>query len=64
MCEPEAGALLKCGLWPATPDKPQTAFSITVLELFHYLSFKSTGSSVERSCLKNNLTLVEVMYSK
>ncbi len=30
--EPEVCTLLKYGLWPATPDKPQTAFSQTTME--------------------------------
>ncbi|CAM4705171.1 unnamed protein product [Leuciscus chuanchicus] len=32
-CEPETCTLLRYGLWPATADKPQTAFSIPLLEL-------------------------------
>ncbi|XP_030597438.1 uncharacterized protein LOC115788522 isoform X2 [Archocentrus centrarchus] len=63
LCEPEACTLLKYGLWPATPDKPQTAFSVALLELFHHLSLECQVS-VEGFCntlrWKNNLTFPEV----
>lgn len=39
-CEPEACTLLRYGIWPATADKPQTAFSIPLLELFVCLSLE------------------------
>ncbi|XP_039669344.1 uncharacterized protein LOC120566769 isoform X1 [Perca fluviatilis] len=62
-CEPEACTLLRYGLWPATADKPQTAFSIPLLELFVCLSLECQVS-VEGFCntlrWKNNLTLAEV----
>lgn len=62
-CEPETCTLLRYGLWPATPDKPQTAFSIPLLELFVCLSLECQVS-VEGFCntlrWKNNLTLAEV----
>ncbi|KAG1930605.1 uncharacterized protein LOC120488660 isoform X1 [Pimephales promelas] len=62
-CEPETCTLLRYGLWPATADKPQTAFSITLLELFVCLSLECQVS-VEGFCntmrWKNNLTLAEV----
>ncbi|CAM4645933.1 unnamed protein product [Leuciscus chuanchicus] len=61
-CEPETCTLLRCGLWPATADKPQTAFSIPLLELFVCLSLECQVS-VEGFCntlrWKNNLTLAE-----
>ncbi|XP_028449680.1 uncharacterized protein LOC114565687 isoform X1 [Perca flavescens] len=63
VCEPEACTLLRYGLWPATADKPQTAFSIPLLELFVCLSLECQVS-VEGFCntlrWKNNLTLAEV----
>ncbi|XP_047671797.1 uncharacterized protein LOC113660582 isoform X4 [Tachysurus fulvidraco] len=62
-CEPETCTLLRYGLWPATADKPQTAFSISLLELFVCLSLECQVS-VEGFCntlrWKNNLTLAEV----
>ncbi|XP_073702528.1 uncharacterized protein [Garra rufa] len=62
-CEPETCTLLRYGLWPATADKPQTAFSIPLLELFVCLSLECQVS-VEGFCntlrWKNNLTLAEV----
>ncbi|KAK2821370.1 hypothetical protein Q7C36_020713 [Tachysurus vachellii] len=61
-CEPETCTLLRYGLWPATADKPQTAFSIPLLELFVCLSLECQVS-VEGFCntlrWKNNLTLAE-----
>ncbi|XDV26641.1 hypothetical protein PO909_030295 [Leuciscus waleckii] len=39
-CEPETCTLLRYGLWPATAEKPQTAFSIPLLELFVCLSLE------------------------
>ncbi|GAA6086757.1 uncharacterized protein LOC120488660 isoform X2 [Tachysurus ichikawai] len=65
MCafEPETCTLLRYGLWPATADKPQTAFSIPLLELFVCLSLECQVS-VKGFCntlsWKNNLTLAEV----
>ncbi|XP_028983462.1 uncharacterized protein LOC114842115 [Betta splendens] len=62
-CEPETCTLLRYGIWPATPERPQTAFSIALLELFHYLSMECQVS-VEGFCnmlrWKNNLSLSEV----
>ncbi|XP_056604183.1 uncharacterized protein LOC130420707 [Triplophysa dalaica] len=62
-CEPETCTLLRYGLWPATADKHQTAFSIPLLELFVCLSLECPVS-VEGFCntlrWKNNLTLAEV----
>ncbi|XDV22763.1 hypothetical protein PO909_027590 [Leuciscus waleckii] len=62
-CEPETCTLLRYGLWPATVEKPQTAFSIPLLELFVCLSLECQVS-VEGFCntlrWKNNLTLAEV----
>ncbi|KAK2869371.1 hypothetical protein Q7C36_001242 [Tachysurus vachellii] len=62
-CGPETCTLLRYGLWPATADKPQTAFSIPLLELFVCLSLECQVS-VEGFCntlrWKNNLTLAEV----
>ncbi|XP_048035513.1 uncharacterized protein LOC125261015 isoform X2 [Megalobrama amblycephala] len=62
-CEPETCTLLRYGLWPASADKPQTAFSIPLLELFVCLSLECQVS-VEGFCntlrWKNNLTLAEV----
>ncbi|XP_059353826.1 uncharacterized protein LOC132123107 [Carassius carassius] len=62
-CEPETCTLLRYGLWPATAEKPQTAFSIPLLELFVCLSLECQVS-VEGFCntlrWKNNLTLAEV----
>ncbi|XP_038568490.1 uncharacterized protein LOC119898352 [Micropterus salmoides] len=62
-CEPETCTLLRYGLWPATADKPHTAFSIPLLELFVCLSLECQVS-VEGFCntlrWKNNLTLAEV----
>lgn len=62
-CEPETCTLLRYGLWPATADKPQTAFSIPLLELFVCLSLECQVS-VEGFCntlrWKNNLTLAEL----
>lgn len=64
-CEPETCTLLRYELWPATPERPQMAFSIALLELFHYLSLECQVS-VERFCnmlrWKNNLSLAEVIY--
>ncbi|XP_056604136.1 uncharacterized protein LOC130420674 [Triplophysa dalaica] len=61
-CEPETCTLLRYGLWPATADKHQTAFSIPLLELFVCLSLECQVS-VEGFCntlrWKNNLTLAE-----
>ncbi|KAK9960457.1 hypothetical protein ABG768_008312 [Culter alburnus] len=58
-----ACTLLRYGLWPASADKPQTAFSIPLLELFVCLSLECQVS-VEGFCntlrWKNNLTLAEV----
>ncbi|GAA6095452.1 uncharacterized protein LOC123985223, partial [Tachysurus ichikawai] len=63
MCEPETCTLLRYGLCPATADKPQTAFSIPLLELFVCLSLECHVSA-EGFCntlrWKNNLTLAEV----
>ncbi len=63
VCELETCTLLRYGLWPATADKPQTAFSIPLLELFVCLSLECQVS-VEGFCntlrWKNNLTLAEV----
>lgn len=62
-CEPETCTLLRYGLWPATADEPQTAFSIPLLELLVCLSLECQVS-VEGFCntlrWKNNLTLAEV----
>ncbi|CAM4708570.1 unnamed protein product [Leuciscus chuanchicus] len=62
-CEPEACTLLRYGLWPATAGKPQTTFSIPLLELFVCLSLECQVS-VEGFCntlrWRNNLTLTEV----
>lgn len=62
-CEPEACTLLRYGLWPATAEKPQTAFSIPLLELFVCLPLEGQFS-VEGFCntlrWRNNLTLTEV----
>ncbi|CAM4721750.1 unnamed protein product [Leuciscus chuanchicus] len=62
-CEPEACTLLRYGLWPATAEKPQTAFSIPLLELFVCLSLECQVS-FEGFCntlrWRNNLTLTEV----
>ncbi|XP_056604140.1 uncharacterized protein LOC130420676 isoform X2 [Triplophysa dalaica] len=61
-CETETCTLLRYGLWLATADKHQTAFSIPLLELFVCLSLECQVS-VEGFCntlrWKNNLTLAE-----
>ncbi|KAF1384426.1 hypothetical protein PFLUV_G00120070 [Perca fluviatilis] len=59
-CEPEACTLRRYGLWPATADKPQTAFSIPLLELFVCLSLECQVS-VEGFC--NTPTLEKQPYT-
>ena len=62
-CESEPSTLLKYGLWPATPSEPQTAFSISLLELFHNLSLECQVSVEGFSNTlrwKNFITRVEV----
>jgi len=62
-CEPEACTLLRYGLWPATAEKPQTAFSISLLELLVCLSLEcqvSVEGFFKTLCWRNNLTLTEV----
>ncbi|XP_078661810.1 uncharacterized protein LOC144905876 [Branchiostoma floridae x Branchiostoma belcheri] len=58
-CEPELSTLLQLGLWGATPTKPQTAFSVELLEWLCVLSMESQVS-VEAFCQavrwKNDLT--------
>ncbi|XP_078684926.1 uncharacterized protein LOC144918245 [Branchiostoma floridae x Branchiostoma belcheri] len=61
-CETELETLLKLGLWGATPTKPQTAFSVSLLEWLVWLS-REAQVSTEAFCRavrwKNNLTLDE-----
>ncbi|XP_049331675.1 uncharacterized protein LOC111195712 isoform X3 [Astyanax mexicanus] len=61
-CEPEVCTLVRYGLWPASAEKPQTAFSISLLELFIFLSLECQVS-VDGFCntlrWKNSLTLAE-----
>ncbi|XP_019617774.1 PREDICTED: uncharacterized protein LOC109465074 [Branchiostoma belcheri] len=64
MCnhESEVQTLLQLGLWGATPTKPQTAFSVSLLEWLVWLS-KEDQVSTEAFCRtvrwKNNLTRKE-----
>ncbi|KAJ8351549.1 hypothetical protein SKAU_G00230250 [Synaphobranchus kaupii] len=62
-CESEPCTLVRHGLWPATAEKPQTAYSITLLELLLSLSMECQVS-VEGFCnamrWKNSLYLSEV----
>ncbi|XP_066271123.1 uncharacterized protein [Branchiostoma lanceolatum] len=61
-CESELSTLLQLGLWGATPTKPQTAFSVELLEWLCSFSMVS-HVSVEAFCQavrwKNRLTLDE-----
>ena len=36
-CSTMAERLLTCGLWPATPNKPQIAFTLSLMNKIHYL---------------------------
>ncbi|KAJ8380083.1 hypothetical protein SKAU_G00008610 [Synaphobranchus kaupii] len=62
-CESEPCTLVRYGLWPATAEKPQTAYSISLLELLLSLSMECQVS-VEGFCnamrWKNSLYLSEV----
>ncbi|KAI8507074.1 hypothetical protein Bbelb_155130 [Branchiostoma belcheri] len=66
-CETELETLLKLGLWGATPTKPQTAFSVSLLEWLVWLS-REAQVSTEAFCRavrwKNNLTLDEACKFK
>ncbi|KAI8514450.1 hypothetical protein Bbelb_070410 [Branchiostoma belcheri] len=62
-CESELATLLRLGLWASTPTKPQTAFSVSLLEWL--CVFSMVGQvSVEAFCQamrwKNHLTLKEM----
>ncbi|XP_023192885.1 uncharacterized protein LOC111609322 isoform X1 [Xiphophorus maculatus] len=62
-CEPEVCTLLKYGLWPASLEKPQAAFSMALLELFVHLSLEcqvSVEGFINTLRWKNNLTVMEV----
>ncbi|XP_025111668.1 uncharacterized protein LOC112574669 [Pomacea canaliculata] len=48
-CESEAATLLRHGLWPATPSKPQTAFNIELMETCRVLQLEG-HVSLQKFC--------------
>ncbi|XP_025107916.1 uncharacterized protein LOC112572443 isoform X2 [Pomacea canaliculata] len=58
-CEPEAVTLVRRGLWPATPKQPETAFTITLMELGRMLQLEGQ-LSLQKFCfaLKRRTTFL------
>ena len=62
-CEPEVCTVIRLGFWPSSPDLPCVAYSMELLELFHYLNVECQTSMkgfIEALRWKNNLTETEV----